>query len=179
MADLSRSESEEGKREIEPPPQTGGFPDRSIATLHATALLIQEKFRLRILNENRIAQKLTNDAEKGKDQLGVDGAACALAETIAFKSLTPPFVVGILGGWGSGKSYIFNLIKNHLAEIQKKGNRKTYVGHVYTVNFNAWTFAKDHLWSSLMHQVLIDLNCQLELEARFFFKRRKIEKNLA
>ncbi len=45
--------------------------------------------------------------------------AQAVAETIVFKDLQPPFVVGILGGWGSGKCFIFNLIEEHLKEIQK------------------------------------------------------------
>ena len=53
---------------------------------------------------------LLNDQAKGEDLLGVKEEAIAIAETIAFKDLQPPFVVGILGGWGSGKSFTFNLI---------------------------------------------------------------------
>ncbi len=49
--------------------------------------------------------------------------AQAIADTIAFKfkdlQLQPPFVVGILGGWGSGKCFMFNLIEEHSKEIQK------------------------------------------------------------
>ncbi|KAK1742132.1 NTPase KAP family P-loop domain-containing protein [Skeletonema marinoi] len=74
------------------------------------------------------------------------------------KDLQPPFVVGILGGWGSGKSFTFNLIREYLKKIQKydlaseavKLN-SPYVGHIYPIEFSAWTFAKDDLWASIMH----------------------------
>ena len=39
-----------------------------------------------------------------------------------------------------------------------------FVGHTYLVRFDAWTYAKENLWASLMHRILFDLNRQLELE---------------
>jgi len=105
------------------------------------------------------------------DFVGNDEAN-AIADTIAFKCLQPPFVVGILGGSGSGKSFTFNLIKERLKEIQKYdlANKDVqlkcpYVGHLYFVKFDVWTFAKDNLLSSLMYQILTELNDQLDLEA--------------
>jgi len=114
---------------------------------------------------------LRGDNPKGKDLLGVEEEIQAIAETIAMKDLQPPFVVGILGGWGSGKSFTFNLIWEYLKGIQKydlaseavKLN-SPYVGHIYPIEFSAWTFAKDDLWASIMHRILTELNDQLSLE---------------
>jgi hypothetical protein len=120
--------------------------------------------------KNRTLTKPPNiigDDDNGIDQLGVRHQADALANMIAFKDLQPPFVVGILGGWGSGKSYFFNLMKRRLIEIQKYKSEAPgvdYVGHIYLVKFDAWTFAKGSLWSSLMYQILVELNDQLDLE---------------
>jgi hypothetical protein len=86
---------------------------------------------------------------------------------ITFQDLKPPFVVGILGGWGAGKSYFVNLMNKRLKDIQKFGStqiRDDYVGHIYLVKFDAWTYAKGSLWSSLMYQILVELNYQLDLE---------------
>jgi len=117
--------------------------------------------------------KIRNDAESGEDLLDVNTQAGALADTTAFKDLEPPFVVGILGGWGSGKTFAFNLISERLAEIQSHDVSATndeqidYVGHIFLVKFDAWTYAKGDLWSSLMYQILIDLNAQLDLQKAF------------
>ena len=115
---------------------------------------------------------LLGDHAKGKDLLGVEEEAQAIADTIAFKDLQPPFVVGILGGWGSGKSFTFNLLEEHLKEIQKYDLAtevikldSPYVGHIYLIKFDVWTFAKGCLLSSLMNRILTELNDQLDLEA--------------
>jgi len=115
---------------------------------------------------------LLGDHAKGKDLLGVKEEAQAIADTIAFKDLQPPFVVGILGGWGSGKSFTFNLIEEQLKEIQRFNLADEvikldfpYVGHIYLIKFDVWTFAKGCLWSSLMNRILTELNDQLDLEA--------------
>ncbi len=59
------------------------------------------------------SQGLRGDHAEGEDLLGVKEEAQAIADTIAFKDLQPPFVVGILGGWGSGNSFTFNVIEEH------------------------------------------------------------------
>lgn len=119
-------------------------------------------------------QRLMGDNEDGVDQLGVEQEVFALADAIALKSLMPPFVVGIFGDWGSGKSFTFNLIKQRLKGIQKlpvsDPDSFGYAGHIYLVKFNIWTYAKGNLWAALMFRILVDLNDQLHLE----FELRRI-----
>eukprot|EP00979_Chaetoceros_neogracilis_P011442 scaffold2825_cov145-Chaetoceros_neogracile.AAC.3 len=115
-------------------------------------------------------QPLKSDTEKGEDQLELTVYARILAEYIASSDLDTPFVLGILGKWGSGKSFFFNLVMEHLYEIQKKKvqnpDTSQYVGHMYYVKFDAWTYSKKDLWSSLMYRIFKDLSEQLDLEAK-------------
>ena len=126
--------------------------------------------------ENPRAQTLINDNEKGKDLLGLQIATKAIADCIARKDLQTPYTVAITGNWGSGKSFAKNLIIKELQEIQEKDLTKIawnkrkdypYVGHLYKVEFDAWTYAKSNIWSSLMTEILHQLNAQLDIESHF------------
>ena len=125
--------------------------------------LLPPKFRAKIRG-----QTIIGDIDQGKDRLGVSIIAEALAETLVFKDLEPPFVLGILGKWGRGKSYFFNLMLEHIISIQMQSVdrlvRNTYAGHIYIVKFDAWTFSKGNIWTSLMYQILKTLNEQLQFE---------------
>lgn len=41
-----------------------------------------------------------------------------------------------------------------------------FVGHVYQIQFNAWTYAKSNLWASLMQEIFYELNRQITLEQK-------------
>jgi predicted KAP-like P-loop ATPase len=115
-------------------------------------------------------QEFLNDEPGGRDdQLEVEQEVEALADAIALKKLQPPLVVGILGGWGTGKSFVLDLIHRRLKWIRAlpvpDGEEEfPYVGHPYVISFNAWTYAKASLWASLMQTILEGLNRQLGLE---------------
>ena len=117
------------------------------------------------------SQPLRNDSPRGEDRLAITSEVNALADAIAGKDMDPPLVVGILGGWGSGKSFILHLLEERLRFIRNQDlsndqayRNSPYVGHPYLVRFNAWTYAKSDLWASLMEQTLSDLDQQLNLE---------------
>ena len=113
-------------------------------------------------------QKITADMDRGKDHLGVSTIAKALAETLVFKDLEPPFVLGILGKSGQGKTYFSNLMVEHLVSIQKQPLdtlvRSTFAGHIYVVKFDAWTYSKGSIFSSLVYEIFRTLNEQLQFE---------------
>lgn len=122
-------------------------------------------------SEIELIQKLENDIPSGPDRLSVESEVNALADAIALNQMTPPIVVGVLGGWGTGKSFILHLLKERLREIRcwdltEKATREAfpYVGHPYLIKFDAWTYAKSDLWASLMQRILLDLDRQLSLE---------------
>ena len=117
------------------------------------------------------SQPLRNDSPRGEDRLAIASEVNALADAIAGKDLDPPLVVGILGGWGSGKSFILHLLQERLRFIRNQDvsddvvrASNPYVGHPYIVHFDAWTYAKSDLWASLMERILFGLDQQLNLE---------------
>jgi len=117
-------------------------------------------------------QAFANDSPTGPDRLNIEAEVYALAETISLKDMKPPLVVGILGGWGWGKSFVLKLLEERIAKIRchdltsYKDNldKFPYVGHPYVIRFDAWTYAKSSLWASLMQTILLELNRQIGLE---------------
>jgi KAP family P-loop domain len=140
-------------------------------------------------NEYRQALKtgsLRNDATQDEDLLNLKDEINALTEMLLMRDLEPPVAVGILGGWGGGKSYIMHLMQTHMTEIRSQrletieawglanaqskipdGDRVgRFVGHVYQIKFDAWTYAKADLWASLMQTIFFELDRQLTLETQ-------------
>jgi hypothetical protein len=118
-------------------------------------------------------QALANDVPAGPDRLNILGEVNALGEAIALKDMKPPMVVGVMGGWGAGKSFVLHLIENRIQEIRCErvepadetgGSDFPFVGHPYLIRFDAWTYAKGNLWASLMQQVFFELDRQVGLE---------------
>lgn len=120
-------------------------------------------------------QALSNDVPGGPDQLRIESEVDAIAETIALEKMEPPLVVGVIGGWGGGKSFVLHLIEERLRDIRAEPvvasedegdgeNTDNYVGHLYVIRFDAWTYAKSSLWASLMQTILLEFNRQLGIE---------------
>jgi ABC-type dipeptide/oligopeptide/nickel transport system ATPase component len=122
-----------------------------------------------------IPQGFSNDLAKGPDLLDIEDEINALAEVLAMRDLQPPLAVGIFGSWGSGKSYVMHLMQQRINAIRgrkllperawgDKSDVDVYVGHIYQIRFDAWTYAKADLWSSLMQTIFYEFNRQLTLE---------------
>lgn len=114
-----------------------------------------------------------NDAPTGRDLLGVSDELYALTEMLLLREVQPPFAVGILGGWGSGKSFAMDLMRRRITEIRSRTidldagwgtSASQYVGHIYPIDFNAWTYARADLWAALMQTVLQGLDEQIGTE---------------
>ncbi|MEO0648005.1 MAG: P-loop NTPase fold protein, partial [Cyanobacteria bacterium J06650_10] len=123
---------------------------------------------------------LRNDSAQDKDFLNIQDEVNALANLLLMRDLDPPMAVGILGGWGGGKSYIMHLMQAHMTKVRSYATTETeawdadpnseklspYVGHIYQIRFDAWTFAKSDLWASLMQTIFFELDRQLTLETQ-------------
>ncbi len=134
----------------------------------------------RLFPDNYLAQRAYNDLAEGQDLLNIQNEVHALAEVLLMREMEPPLAVGILGGWGSGKSFVMHLMQQKMNEIRslpvnankawdKQNNSNSselfpYVGHIYQIKFDAWTYAKSNLWASLMETIFFELNRQLTLE---------------
>ncbi len=123
-----------------------------------------------------IGQPITNDEASGPDLLELTGEINALTDAIASVELRPPLVVGICGGWGAGKSFVLNLMDRRLQEIRKQKvleKDALHVGHIYWIEFDAWTYSKKNLWARLMDQICCQFEEQLNIERIQFEDREK------
>jgi predicted KAP-like P-loop ATPase len=130
---------------------------------------------------------LRNDSTQDEDLLNLKDEINALTEMLLMRDLEPPVAVGILGGWGGGKTYIMHLMQTHMVQIRSQGlepieawglteGRNTpdndrvgrFVGHIYQIKFDAWTYAKGNLWASLMQTIFIQLDRQISLEQQLY-----------
>lgn len=89
-----------------------------------------------------------------QDRLGVVDEARALAEVVCLRDPGPPLAIGLFGDWGSGKSTFMNMIEAAIEELTALARddavaRRTLVGKVVHVKFNAWHYNDANLWASL------------------------------
>lgn len=144
--------------------------------------------RILLTGRNVRPQKLWNDLAEGKDLLNLKSEADALADMLLLRDLEPPLAVGILGGWGSGKSFIMNLMQQRMNEIRSASLTKKqtwgkeeeafpYVGHIYQIKFDAWTYAKADLWYSLTQTIFYEFNRQYTLEQQIEQSLKKVNRS--
>lgn len=97
-----------------------------------------------------------------KDSLGVGAEAVAFARVATALTYKPPFAFGIFGDWGSGKSFFMRLIHDHI-ELIRLGNTpesksSQFVSEVVQIRFNAWHYAEQNLWASLVAHIFAELD---------------------
>lgn len=126
--------------------------------------------------QDKIPQSFENDLPQGDDRLNIQDEIDALTTILMLRDLDPPLAVGILGNWGSGKSFAMHLMKQKINKIRSdnldkyeiwdstKENLYPFVGHIYQIEFDAWTYAKSNLWASMMQRIFSELDRQLSLE---------------
>ena len=140
-----------------------------LAALRVPLDAVRERLYRRAHNR---PQAVDNDAPAQVDLLGIADEVNALTEMLLLRDVTPPLAVGILGGWGSGKSSVMALMQARMRTIRARsvqhgwGAAETdpYVGHIYPIWFNAWTYSKADLGASLMQTIFVALDRQLSLE---------------
>lgn len=125
---------------------------------------------------NNLAQAISTDEATDEDTLGIAPQVHALAETLMLREMPGGIAVGILGSWGSGKTSVMKMIEKHIKWLLSKDQDhgkgweeddppdrqvSPYVGHVYPIWFNAWTYAKGNLWASLMDRIFTYLDDEL------------------
>jgi len=92
------------------------------------------------------------DSAHGVDKLEITREAEAFARLILDKDLEPPLSIGLLGDWGSGKSFFIQEIKNQIA-AQTKNRRPELYSDPVEIEFNAWHASDANLWASLVTDI--------------------------
>ena len=103
----------------------------------------------------------------GIDPLGFDDVAGRLADLVLSSRESSPLAIGVLGGWGSGKS---SLMRRLDARLKRAGG-----GDVETVWFNAWTAEGKSSLEGLIKSVLAAIGPQVLRRA---LRRRRLVSGL-
>lgn len=70
----------------------------------------------------------------------------------------PPFSIGLLGTWGSGKSSIKSIYESSLKDqVEKSENTKSKNDQIVPITFNAWRFGGENIKRALLRHVFLDL----------------------
>lgn len=88
------------------------------------------------------------------DSFGHRHFAEALKGLIETTEHLPPFSIGLLGGWGAGKSSVKSLYIRALKDSTGKNVRSE---RIHTVTFNAWRFGGEDMRRALLRDVFIQL----------------------
>jgi hypothetical protein len=70
----------------------------------------------------------------------------------------PPYSIGLLGRWGSGKTSIKSLYLNSLADdVSPSSDHKSRSKRIHPITFNAWRFGGEDIKRALLRQVYLEL----------------------
>jgi hypothetical protein len=94
-----------------------------------------------------------------QDAFGHRHFAQGLQSLIESEQLTPPFSIGLLGGWGTGKSSIKELYTKDLTDDAVKRDRKLRKDRYHCITFNAWRFGghDQDIKRALLRHVFLEL----------------------
>ena len=90
-------------------------------------------------------------SEPEGDRFGHRDLELALRGLLESKNHEPPYSVGLLGRWGSGKSTVRALYETRLAEDSARS------GRVRTISFDAWRFGKEEVKRALLRHLFLSL----------------------
>lgn len=112
-------------------------------------------------SDNRIMPAILDREISGADQdaFGHRHFAQGLQSLIESEQLAPPFSIGLLGGWGTGKSSIKELYTTHLKNDASKQGGKLRKDRFHCITFNAWRFGghDQDIKRALLRHVYLEL----------------------
>ncbi len=91
--------------------------------------------------------------QETEDAFGHKHFSELLERVIVDQGTTLPYSIGLLGGWGTGKSSIKELTQKRLVSHNEKNGNS-----VKCITFNAWRFGGENLKRALLREVFIELD---------------------
>ena len=112
---------------------------------------------------------LLDDQPSSVDLLNYEQFAAALCELAANPATKTPFIVGIFGRWGTGKTTLMRMLQRRL-----DGRGAT------TVWFSAWVYARENeIWAALLQSIATRLTGDLRMAGKTRYALRLFERSLA
>jgi hypothetical protein len=93
------------------------------------------------------------------DLLNLNADLNSLAWVIAARDTAPPLAIGLFGDWGSGKSTFMALLREQIDTLTGSNQQgvNPWCTNVRQIVFNAWYYAEDNLWASLVSHIFEEL----------------------
>ncbi len=114
-----------------------------------------------------------------EDKLGIESEVKAFARLIADSTSTlPPLSIGLLGDWGSGKSFFMELLYKEVAKLAVLDS-PALCHDVVQIRFNAWHYSDSNLWASLVGHIFDEIWKQIVPQETPADVRRGVEEQLA
>lgn len=88
------------------------------------------------------------------DKLDIEKETRALAEIISDENIIPPLSIGLIGDWGSGKSFFMTKIEDH---VKKFKGQPGFCKNIAIVKFNAWHVSDANLWASIVDHIFTEI----------------------
>lgn len=106
-----------------------------------------------------------SDVADGNDYFGVWREAHALAAVLGASKVAPPIAVGLLGTWGSGKSFFMHELRRRLVDVECRGKAgdPESCSNIVQIWFNAWHYIDTSLWASLTSTIFDTLDEELSI----------------
>jgi hypothetical protein len=93
------------------------------------------------------------------DQLDMMPEVRRFAHLVLDRELRPPIAIGLLGEWGSGRSFFLERLRQEVRRVAaREGSAERHVRNVCDVSFNAWHFVDTNLWASLAAEIFTGLD---------------------
>ena len=98
-------------------------------------------------------------ADKPVNLLDLNADLNSLAWLIAARDTAPPLAIGLFGDWGSGKSTFMALLRERIDDLASPSQPgvNPWCTNVRQIVFNAWDYAEDNLWASLVSHIFEQL----------------------
>ncbi|MBN1655975.1 MAG: hypothetical protein JXA30_19565 [Deltaproteobacteria bacterium] len=105
------------------------------------------------------------ETDEGTDHLDVKKEAQAFARLILDPNVKAPLSIGLLGDWGSGKSFFMGQIKRQIDKICRNELQiPKFYKKIVPIEFNAWHASDTNLWASLVTHIFDEIWKNVSLE---------------
>jgi hypothetical protein len=119
----------------------------------AISVLFYKEFKLMAKDFNHMPSLLDREIESPeKDAFGHRHFANALESLIETPENSPPFSIGLLGGWGTGKSTIKAIYLRKLKDVINRSKK------IHPIIFNAWRFGGENIKRALLRHVFLEID---------------------
>ena len=105
-------------------------------------------------SERNVRAGYLSESTKGDDKLGIKEEAGAFARLISDPNTKPPLSIGLLGDWGSGKSFFMDTMEKEVELIE---NKQGFCKNIVQIRFNAWHVSDSNLWASIIDHILTEI----------------------